>query len=1110
MSKFCLDCTAENADDVAFCVECGRALRITPAQRRRGIAFLLNELENLHRRNVLSGYLHRLLKRLYLEELRPSPPPEVARPVHQEEPLRASPPPSASLATPLPSRPPEAARPAAPGWLVEQQANLLLYLGAFLVVISALIFVSYSKESISSSIKMALLCTYTLAFLATGVLCLKFQRVQQAGIVFFAVGALMVPLNFVGAYVFFYSDRNMDPTGLWLAGSIASALFYGAVSMVGVGRWYPIPTATGIVSAFIALLALTEAPPQAWSASALAVAAFLSIPYLLKLGKVSDTLGAVGFWAGQLLFPVMILATLLAVPPMAAEHRDEWVALWLNASLCASVFYVATAMLSGRELRPYAAGVAVAASGSVVASAMFLAGAPLAAYPPVFVCFGVALWAPSLLKLGRVSDVFGEVGYWGAQAVVPVTIAAALISTETQNEFVRLWLNVSLCGAIFYAATAMLADEDFRPFAAVAAISGMGSALAALLFFVDAPPEAYPGSFVALAIIFAAVAAFELGRVSKVFGEAMFYAAHFAVPVAAGAAVLMVNSHTATAWYLPLTGLATVFFYGAQSFLADRRHLETEPPLTVAALAVAGGTAVSLVFALDLGREWYGPAIAIVAWAYLLGSERIGPRWFGQRYLSWMALIAITVAWFPFEELYLDFPRHGAGVHFAAVALYLVAARLTTVKIPLADVIDVVDPKARARSYRLPLSIPLVYAAGVTLSVGLFHLLSSLPAAEGAGESNLAWPYFGLSVGVALAAAATRWLWPLVRPHVYVVALGLSLAVLLIATGQEGQVALLLALYTGLSLALAVWEREPLALVLPAVYGFFAVLAAWRYLTPPDAYLPLALSGMGCVLFAAHALLRRRYTRWSLVAVVLAFAYAVAAPIVAWVRLDDLAQPSGFVGAQHFEKTLLYETAAASVGVLALLLVGLSWFQRRVEIAAGATVLMMVALLLEVGHFRPDNIQAYTAPFGVYVLAGALLALRYSKLPSDAREAIGVGELLGALLIMAPTFVQSFNHGAWAYGIILLGEGLGLFGIAVVRRRLWLLCSSTGFVVANGLHYLFFSGGPALPNWVLLAIAGTLVMAAGTAILLGRDQWTRWQAAIEEWWNRSPAEAASS
>jgi hypothetical protein len=363
-------------------------------------------------------------------------------------------------------------------------------------------------------------------------------------------------------------------------------------------------------------------------------------------------------------------------------------------------------------------------------------------------------------------------------------------------------------------------------------------------------------------------------------------------------------------------------------------------------------------------------------------------------------------------------------------------------------------------------------------------------------------------VGIALAAAVTGWVWPLIRPHAYVVALGLSLSVLLTATGQEGQVALLLALYCGLSLAFVFWEREPFALVLPAAYGFFGLLATWRYYGTPDAYLPLALSGVGCVLFVAYAALKGSFPRWSLVARALAFTYAVAAPIVGWVRLDDLAQPSGFVGAQHFEKTLLYETAAASVAVLAFLLVGLSWFERRVEIAAGATVLMMVALLLEVGHFRPDNIQAYTAPLGVYVLVAAPLALRFRALSDDVREAIGIGELLGALLIMAPTFLQSFDHDAWLYGIILLIEGLALVGLAVLRRRLWLLCSSTGFVVVDGLHYLFFSGGPTPPNWLLLAIAGTLVMAAGTAILFGRDQWTIWQSNLEAWWNRRAAEAS--
>jgi hypothetical protein len=111
---------------------------------------------------------------------------------------------------------------------------------------------------------------------------------------------------------------------------------------------------------------------------------------------------------------------------------------------------------------------------------------------------------------------------------------------------------------------------------------------------------------------------------------------------------------------------------------------------------------------------------------------------------------------------------------------------------------------------------------------------------------------------------------------------------------------------------------------------------------------------------------------------------------------------------------------------------------------------------------------------------------------------------------MGPSFVQSLDDNAWRYGLILLGEGLGFVALGLVRRRLWLLGVSIFFVVVDGLHYLFFAGGPALPNWAILAIAGTAVMAAGTAILLGRDRWTAWQTALQAWWNREPLGSSSA
>jgi hypothetical protein len=491
----------------------------------------------------------------------------------------------------------------------------------------------------------------------------------------------------------------------------------------------------------------------------------------------------------------------------------------------------------------------------------------------------------------------------------------------------------------------------------------------------------------------------------------------------------------------------------------------------------------------------------MVGWLYALGSEGFGPRWFGQRHLGWMALGAATVSWLAFEGLYPDFPRHGAGVHLAAAAFYLIAGRMSKAEVPVSDP---TAPAGSTQPYRLPLSIPLIYAAGLALSMGFFYLLSSLPAAEAAEGSDLAWPYFGLSLGVAAAAATMRWWWPSIRPHAYVIAVAMSLFVALSSLENEGALALALVLYAGIALTLTIWEREPRALAIPAAYGFSALLTAWAHYKPQDAYLPLALSGMACAPFIAYALLRRRYDRWAGASLALAFAYAVAAPVVGWVRLRMLADLSGFIGTEHFEQTLLYQTSAASAMAVALLMVALSWLERRTEIAAGATAVMMVALLLEIGHFRPDNVQAYTAPLGVYLLAVGLLSSRVRGLSEEVRGLIGPTESLAAILIMAPSLMQSFDENAWHYGLILLGEGLGGVGLAIVYRRPWLLGTATGFVVANGLHYLFFAGGPALPNWAILSLAGTAVMAAGTAILLGRDRWMRWHRTVIAWWNQEP------
>lgn len=871
---YCVGCGTENAATSYICRACGRDWIYTPQQQRQGVAFLLNELEALRLDGQIDEEVYARLHRRYRDELAG----EVAA--------------AATTPTPPPAPRPPAPAPEGPGWLAEQQANLLLYLGAFLMVIAALTFVGYSSGTISDGVKMALLVAGTLLFLAAGFACLRYPRVQQAGVVFFGVGSLMVPLNFVGAYGFFFADDDIDATGLWLAGSLASVLFYGAVSWLGMGRWYPVPMAGAALSALGAVLVLTGAPPEA--------------------------------------------------------------------------------------------------------------------YPGSYIALAFLLAAPSLAGAGRASDTFGLVGFWSANVIVPLAVLAALAITLAADTG---------------------GSEDF----------------------------------------------FDL----------------------------------ATRWYLPPTVALAALFYWMQAISGRRID---QSILAVVALAVSGGAAVTLVFALNAGSQWYGPAVAIVGGLYAAGSEGFGPRWFGQRHLGWMALAAITVSWLFFEGAYADFPRQGAGVHFAAAAFYLGAARLLRIELPASLRDRFADD---AELYRSLAPVALIYAAGLTLGIGFFHLLSSLPAAETAQASDASLAFFGLSLGVAAVAATMRWWWPEARVHAYAIALGMSLFVLLSSVDADGQVALLLAVYTAVALALMLWEQEPLTLSVPAAYGFFALLAAWRYFEPRDEYLPLVISGIGYGLFAAFLMLRGRLARfvpaeraeqWTRTAEVAAFAYAIAAPIAGWLRLAVLADDRGFVGTDRFEETLLYQTAAASVFLLAIMAAAHWWLvQRRVEPAIVASALLMVALLLEIGHFRPESAQAYTAPLGAYLLAGAFLSQRARDLPADAQGLIGPLEALGAALIMGPSFAQSIDDGAWGYGLVLLGEGLFGVMLALVQRRVWLLGIAIGFVVADGLHYLFFAGGPALPNWAILAIAGVSVMAAGTIILLSRERWTEWQQMVRAWWTRQPA-----
>jgi hypothetical protein len=242
---------------------------------------------------------------------------------------------------------------------------------------------------------------------------------------------------------------------------------------------------------------------------------------------------------------------------------------------------------------------------------------------------------------------------------------------------------------------------------------------------------------------------------------------------------------------------------------------------------------------------------------------------------------------------------------------------------------------------------------------------------------------------------------------------------------------------------------------------------------------------------------------WSTTILGLAYLFAAAAPVAGWMMLAELAGPGGFIGSEHFEETALYQTSALAVFVLGLLIAVHGLLERNMVMVAGSSGLMLIALLLEVGHFSPDSILWYTTPLGAYLVAISMYAPRLRGLSNEMRQLIEPFQAAAAAFLMGPALLEAWRDDGWPYMLLLLVEGLVLIAIALVQRWTWLLATATAFVVLASVRYLA-SAAAALPVWSGFAIAGLLALSAGTAILFGRDRWTEWQRSVEEWWKREP------
>ena len=179
-------------------------------------------------------------------------------------------------------------------------------------------------------------------------------------------------------------------------------------------------------------------------------------------------------------------------------------------------------------------------------------------------------------------------------------------------------------------------------------------------------------------------------------------------------------------------------------------------------------------------------------------------------------------------------------------------------------------------------------------------------------------------------------------------------------------------------------------------------------------------------------------------------------------------------------------TQAEAVALLAVaaLLVFLSRARSLYILRYVAGGLVSLAVTWELRWLGADNLQAFIlAPGSYLLLVGALL-------PADARlkHPARLGQwisLAGALLLMLPTIVQSFDPDqGWVYALVLAGEALVITAIGVGTRSRLLVLTGTAFVGVAAIRGAVLAFDSGVPVALLIAAIAVLLMGGATWLSL--------------------------
>ncbi len=175
-------------------------------------------------------------------------------------------------------------------WYSHNSINLLLYVGAFLIVASASIFVGFQWQTIDGVIKAAVISLCMLGFLGFGVWFYYIPKIRNAGVTFTAIAALLIPFVGYAWYNFVLKNLGLSFGSVWLVTSVISLLAYLSFSFWQKNKFYAYTSALGVFSMMLSLVNVYGLDSKYYIVSGIfSTFILLAARLLLKTTKYSQT-----------------------------------------------------------------------------------------------------------------------------------------------------------------------------------------------------------------------------------------------------------------------------------------------------------------------------------------------------------------------------------------------------------------------------------------------------------------------------------------------------------------------------------------------------------------------------------------------------------------------------------------------------------------------------------------------------------------------------------------------------------------------------------------------------------------------------------------------------